>query len=1159
VRRHAKAPSAGSTEGTGDSRGLLRRALAIRGVSSDSKGSGARSLRSRKAGLVTAIAVLASLLLVSSAAAAEPPVITIDHSPVFSYDRADVSGTIISGKAPVFYRFEYSTDPDTEGWHSGLGGRAVPPGATPQTVSDHLAGLKGGTHYEVRLVVEDIEFQGQYFSPEPNPSFTTLPVAYPTILATDDASSVSYTSAHLSGSVERPAGDDPAFDTFCYFEYVTDAQFDAEGFPVVSGPRPECAPQPITEVGPTAVSSDLHGLQAGTTYHIRLVVQNAGGMVTREAEHTFTTLAVAPPALTIDPVTDRTGFSAHVSGTVNPQAPSNDSVFDVNWHFECMPSCETHGGGTFPADASPHPVARTVTGLEPNTTYQITLVASNAGGPTTAGPVTVTTPKVAPGAQTLFAGAIQPTSATLAAKINPLNSPATYQFEWGTGSGYGNVVPAAPVSLGASDNSLHFVTTPLAGLQEATTYHFRIAATNTETGETGHGVDHTFTTLAVAGPPAPCPNEQRRVETNSVNLSDCRGYELVMPAVKDFPFGQSQKYIAVAAPSGNAVAYNTFGPLPGSEGGTQDNYAVARRGDSGWVTTSISPRQDPLPGEGTSVGFQGFSSDLSTAILGAEEPPLTPDATPGVRNLYLRNTETGAYTLLTTRPGTHGQSPFIGFAGASTDLTHVVFGSPDPLTDGLPGGPTGLFEWANGQLRYVGVLPDGTSAKRSAVFGRYTHVVSDDGRRIVFGDVDSGQIYDRIDGTSTLEVSASQRLTPDPNGPQRAKFWGATADGGTVYITSAEALTDDATTGVDGAGNLTDGGNDLYAYDVGSETLTDLSVDTSPADLATGANVQGVVGNSEDGQYVYFVALGDLGGGAVSGVPNLYLRHGDEVTYIGALDPNDKQVWDLQQFSPEGVLGVTSRVTPDGRNVLFPSIASLTGYDNVNPSTGAPTSQVYRYSADADTLSCVSCRPDGTPPGGDSTIPPPNFATSTPRNISEDGSRVFFTSTDAILPGDSNDKSDVYEWRGGTVHLVSDGSGHFDSTFYDASGDGKDVIFATGERLVGQDTDSHVDLYDARAGGGFPAPPAPLPQCEGEACRTGTSTVPPAVAAGTVGFSAPPSRPKSPKPTKASARAKALRACKAKPSKAKRKKCESQVKKRFANKKRSANKSGRGK
>ena len=49
VRRHAKAPSAGSTQATGNSRGLFRRALATRGASSDAKGSGAPSPRRAQA------------------------------------------------------------------------------------------------------------------------------------------------------------------------------------------------------------------------------------------------------------------------------------------------------------------------------------------------------------------------------------------------------------------------------------------------------------------------------------------------------------------------------------------------------------------------------------------------------------------------------------------------------------------------------------------------------------------------------------------------------------------------------------------------------------------------------------------------------------------------------------------------------------------------------------------------------------------------------------------------------------------------------------------------------------------------------------------------------------------------------------------------------
>jgi hypothetical protein len=91
----------------------------------------------------------------------------------------------------------------------------------------------------------------------------------PTVAA-DDASSVSYTTAHVSGTVD-PQDQDTTF----HFEYVTDDQFNSDGFSSASqtsGQGPLAA-----NSGSTPVSDNLANLQPGTTYHLRLVADNTDG------------------------------------------------------------------------------------------------------------------------------------------------------------------------------------------------------------------------------------------------------------------------------------------------------------------------------------------------------------------------------------------------------------------------------------------------------------------------------------------------------------------------------------------------------------------------------------------------------------------------------------------------------------------------------------------------------------------------------------------------------------------------------------------------------------------------------------------------------------------------------------------------------------------
>lgn len=659
--------------------------------------------------------------------------------------------------------------------------------------------------------------------------------------------------------------------------------------------------------------------------------------------------------------------------------------------------------------------------------------------------------------------------------------------------------------------------------------------------------------LARAATP-PCPNEQVRSESNSLLLPECRGYELVTPPVKDFPFGASiSGEVALAAAAGGKVVYNTAGPLPGSASGTLEDYYMAHRGATGWVNTPISPPSNPQAGRANLPYTIGFAKDLSS-VFQLDTPALTREAPENLVNVYVRDGETGAYKLVAPEHG-EGNGPFITYGGG-VGSKEVIFQALEPLTPGSThnGNSEGLFEWNEGVLREVGILPDGTPATFSYLgqnllnYSRVANAISADGSRIVWGGFEqavggSAQLYDRIDHTTTVELSASQRAIPDPNEPGPALFWGASTDGGTVFFTSPTELTEDANTGKEGMGNPTDAGRDLYSYDLASETLTDLTVDNDPADAETGANVQGVVGNSDDGQYVYFVATGKLATGATSGALNLYLEHGGAITYIAALDPADANAWGQIASTVAGG-GITARVSPSGRYLAIQSVARLTAYDNFNPGAGAPASEIYRYAADSGDLICLSCRTDGTPPSGNASIHGDFFVSSPTRALLEDG-RVFFNSTDAIVPGDTNEKSDVYEWADGEPHLISDGTSPFNSFFHDVSADGTDVFFSTEAQLVGQDIDTHAELYDARVDGGFPAPPVKPPGCVGEACRTGTSAVPATQTAATVGFQGPPNKATKPKGNKKKhTKKKGHKVCKPKSSK----KCKAPAHKRSANK-----------
>jgi hypothetical protein len=370
------------------------------------------------------------------------------------------------------------------------------------------------------------------------------------------------------------------------------------------------------------------------------------------------------------------------------------------------------------------------------------------------------------------------------------------------------------------------------------------------------------------------------------------------------------------------------------------------------------------------------------------------------------------------------------------------------------------------------------------------------------------------------------------------------------------------------------------------------------------SGVLGVLGFSEDGSSVYFAAIGVLASnanasgehaenraGAGENAGNVYEWHksasgAETVTFISQVAdyPDYEQGGDEEDWTEKPHMTLfrqkVGRVTPDGSRLLF-----------------ADGRQLYLYSAGVEggvgSLVCVSCEPGGRPTAGEATLDggttgagliPREFGLLT-RNLSENGKRVFFDTSSALLPEDTNEQPNVYEWEAegegschshgqdeGCLYLISTGTSPEPSEFGDASANGNDLFFSTRQQLAATDEDDNVDVYDARVDAeGIEHPlcvkgtvykPA-TQQCEVEPCYTAEEckeppSEPPAksfpatsvfTGPGNLTFSPPPPPPGSgpkhrTKLTRAQRLAAALKQCRKDKSAKKRVSCQKAARKK---------------
>jgi hypothetical protein len=425
--------------------------------------------------------------------------------------------------------------------------------------------------------------------------------------------------------------------------------------------------------------------------------------------------------------------------------------------------------------------------------------------------------------------------------------------------------------------------------------------------------------------------------------------------------------------------------------------------------------------------------------------------------------------------------------------------------------------------------------------------ISGDGSEIFFTDNEpenclkqtfKQQLFVRVGGVRTLEVSkplgecvGGEVPCPGWGSRPAVAFAGASEDGSRVFFTTAARL--------DPVSDL-DSGSDLYMARIGcpgevsgcgagQRVVTGLTQVSHDPVAGQAAEVQGVVSVAPDGSRVYFVARGVLseapnqqGVSAVAGADNLYVY--DSVTgqmaFVGDLcsgpggvscpsdlQPgtanvllrNDTSLWEAQEKF--------AQTAGDGRFLVFSTYARLitTGPE----ADGDDAQDVYRYDAQTGSLLRVSLGEAGFDSNGNRNdgetilglLDNARAGAGDARvqrlmggifgeergvvrsAMSEDGSRIVFSTFEPLSPDAENGQVDVYEWHDGAVSLLSCGCSTGPDREPVITPSGRDVFFMSSAGLVPEDTDGALDVYDARLGGGFAAVEAPAQRCEGDACQ----------------------------------------------------------------------------
>src|SRR5207237_1264692 len=228
-----------------------------------------------------------------------------------------------------------------------------------------------------------------------------------------------------------------------------------------------------------AVSANISGLNASTTYHFRMVAHNSGG-TSFGSDRTFPTLsATGAPVVITNPATLIASFSATLNGSLDPHGLTTNVSFQygTTTSYGLTTATQSQTGNTY------RNITANISGLTASTTYHFRIVATNSAGTTYGNDRTFTTLTATgpPVVTTSPATNVTSSSATLNGSLDPHGLTTSVYFQYGPTTSYGSTTP----TQSQTGNTYRDISANISSLTTHTTYHFRIVATNS--GGTSYG------------------------------------------------------------------------------------------------------------------------------------------------------------------------------------------------------------------------------------------------------------------------------------------------------------------------------------------------------------------------------------------------------------------------------------------------------------------------------------------------------------------------------------------------------------------------------------------------------------------------------------------------------------------------------------------------